>query len=249
MAFIEFGHHNLQKIKFVFHSIQAVSLLLIFFFEIAVFSKAQSVDGHVAWQFGLVFLTVPALLYLTMTVRFPRTRKFANPYALATVDSSFSVLWISGFAAQATYNSSGKCRGACRISKVIVGLGVAIWLIWVLTCTISLYGVMFWKREGYLPGVPRAPYNPAVVDPDKEAFSTEANDDEYFAVHTADQHDTSYYGAGAADSSHERVYEGAGRVGGYAPPQVQEISYSPYTGTGGNMGDRIRFPEARYENI
>lgn len=62
-----------------------------------------------------------------MTPRFPRTRKFAHPYALATVDSLFVVFWISAFASQASYNSSDKCKGACGISKAIVGFGVFIW--------------------------------------------------------------------------------------------------------------------------
>lgn len=73
------------------------------------------------------FLTIPAVIFLTMTVRFPRTRKFANPYALASVDFIYCIAWLSAFASQATYNSSGQCKGACGASKAVVGLGVFIW--------------------------------------------------------------------------------------------------------------------------
>lgn len=62
-----------------------------------------------------------------MTPRFPRTRKFANPYALAAVDFVWTIFWISAFASQASYNTSGKCKGACSASKAVVGLGVFIW--------------------------------------------------------------------------------------------------------------------------
>src|SRR3954453_19521400 len=80
---------------------------------------------------GLIqcFLTIPAIIYLTMTPRFPRTRKFANPYAMASVDGFFCILWLSAFAAQASWNSSGKCATGCKLSKAIVGLGVFIWFV------------------------------------------------------------------------------------------------------------------------
>jgi hypothetical protein len=73
------------------------------------------------------FLTIPAIIFLTMTPRFPRTRKFANPYAMATVDGVFCILWLSAFSAQAAYNTSGKCGNACGISKAVVAFGVVLW--------------------------------------------------------------------------------------------------------------------------
>lgn len=75
------------------------------------------------------FLTVPVLIYLTMTPRFPRTRKFANPYAMASLDGVFCILWLSAFAAVANWNSNGKCGDGCKLSKAVVGLGVVIWYI------------------------------------------------------------------------------------------------------------------------
>jgi hypothetical protein len=76
------------------------------------------------------FLTIPAIIYLTMTPRFDRSRRFAIPSALLTVDAIYTLLWLSAFSAQASFNSSGKCKGGCGLSKAIVGLGVFIWYDW-----------------------------------------------------------------------------------------------------------------------
>jgi hypothetical protein len=61
-----------------------------------------------------------------MAPRFPRTRKIAEPRAMLTVDAVFTVIWLSAFATQAAYNTSGLCGSACGISKAIVGLGVFV---------------------------------------------------------------------------------------------------------------------------
>ena len=61
-----------------------------------------------------------------MTPRWMRTRKFADPRAMLTVDALFMIIWLSAFAAQAAYNTSGKCKTACGISKAIVGIGVMV---------------------------------------------------------------------------------------------------------------------------
>ena len=58
-----------------------------------------------------------------MAPRFPRTRKFAQPHAMAVVDGVFAVFWLSAFAAQAAYNSADQCGSACGQSKAIVAMG------------------------------------------------------------------------------------------------------------------------------
>ena len=61
-----------------------------------------------------------------MAPRFPRTRKLAEPRAMATVDGLFTIIWLSAFATQAAYNSAGLCGTACGMSKAIVALGVFV---------------------------------------------------------------------------------------------------------------------------
>lgn len=72
------------------------------------------------------FLSLPAWVYLCMAPRFPRTRKLAEPRAMATVDGLFTIIWLSAFATQAAYNSAGLCGTACGMSKAVVALGVFV---------------------------------------------------------------------------------------------------------------------------
>jgi len=257
---VEFDVHNIQKIKLAVHIAQAAFMFVSWVLEIVVFRTAASIDGRPGWYFGLCFLTIPAIIYLTMTPRFPRTRKFANPYALATVDGLFALLWISAFSAQASFNSSGKCKGGCGASKAVVGLGVFIWLFWCLTTAMSVYGLVYFRREGYLPGASRAPYNAQTIDPDKEAFSTAPHDDEYAPVHNADEHEIadhaegSGYGPGPSSSMGNRYDASSYTSGGYVPPQVHDepTGYTGYSGAGSvntSVGGRVQFPDARYDNV
>lgn len=124
-------------------------------------------------------------------------------------------------------------------------------LLWIATSLISLYGVVYYKREGYLPGASRAPTNAQMIDPDKEAFSAGAHDghdDEYAPVHEehdmlhdADHHDglsSSHYddgvdeqygGGGSAYGAGGGSAYGAGSgsgsaygAGSYVPPTVHD---------------------------
>lgn len=61
-----------------------------------------------------------------MTPRFNRTIRFANVHAMFAVDLFGVILWLSAFATQAAYNSSGLCGNRCGISKGVVALGVTI---------------------------------------------------------------------------------------------------------------------------
>lgn len=68
-------------------------------------------------------MTIPAWIYLIGAPRFPRTRKIAEPHAMAGVDAFFAIVWLSAFASQAAYNTANLCGTACSQSKAIVGLG------------------------------------------------------------------------------------------------------------------------------
>lgn len=70
------------------------------------------------------FLSIPGWIYLIMTPRFERTRRFANPYVMLAVDGLYIIIWLSAFSTQAAYNSSGQCGGSCGISKAVVAAGV-----------------------------------------------------------------------------------------------------------------------------
>ena len=119
----------------------------------------------------------------------------------------------------------------------------------------SIYACMFYRREGYLPGASRAPNNAAMIDPDKEAFST-APHDEYAPVHDNDDHEiheTPAY-SGGESSNIGGGYGDAPTYGAYAPPRVEDenTAYIGYSGTqspGVGPTGRLQFPDARYENV
>lgn len=45
---------------------------------------------------------------------------------MLAVDAAFTVIWLSAFATQASYNAAGQCGTACSISKGVVGCGVIV---------------------------------------------------------------------------------------------------------------------------
>ena len=171
------------------------------------------------------------------------------------------------------------------MSKIIVGLGVFIWyvwpdspiftfshsqisrqmvdkianrLLWILTTAMSVYGAVYYRREGYLPGASRAPFNAQQIDPDKDAFSTAPHDDEYAPIHNADEeHEIPNTYAGSSSSLGGR-FDGGNTSppiysGGYVPPHVSEdTGYTGYSGAApvnSGPGGRLHFPDARYDNI
>lgn len=126
-------------------------------------------------------------------------------------------------------------------------------LLWCATTFMSLYGVAYYRREGYLPGASRAPFNAQAIDPDKEAFSTAPHDDDYARVHNTDDHDDA---AGSsyrpAESTIGSSYETNTGYSGYVPPSVDDepSGYQGYTPSSGPVntgpGGRLNFPDARY---
>jgi len=153
----------------------------------------------------------------------------------------------------------------------MVGLGFMVFFFFALTSAISVYGVIYWRQHGELPGAPLRDNRTALIDPDREAFST-AND-EYMGVHTSDKDSfhgvDSGAGAGAGTElsgehgqmGYDTSYGGAG-VGGYAPPTTYsppEESRPQYgtpawegqpvglgVGTTGSGSGRVQFPAGNY---
>lgn len=147
------------------------------------------------------FLSIPAWIFLVMTPRFARTRRFAQPHAMLVVDVLFTIIWISAFATQADYNTQDLCGKVCKPSKAIVGLGVFITyvdspchsssptaanlkfsLFFALTTLISGYSLQYYKFHGNLPGYDNRKIRGGGenIDPDKAAFSMAPHDDEAY---------------------------------------------------------------------
>ncbi len=87
------------------------------------------------------WLTIPMLIYLVMVPLWSRARRFSNVYAFASVDGLSVILWLSAWAAVASYVTSGKGKGdkkdasgcdnfkygspgRCKLSEAIIVFGV-----------------------------------------------------------------------------------------------------------------------------
>ncbi|GJC82064.1 hypothetical protein ColLi_04902 [Colletotrichum liriopes] len=178
----------IPRIKLGLHIGQFVLSFVIWALEIAVFRADNAkIVGNNGWTFGVCFLSLPAWIYLIMAPRWPRTRKLANPYAMAIVDGVFTIIWLSAFASQAAYNTANQCGDACNLSKAIVGLGVFV----------TLYTLKYYQFHGTLPGYDKQKLGGDNIDPDKAAFSMAPHDEEAYAPVQMDDHNddnTTLYG-------------------------------------------------------
>lgn len=212
---------RLPTYKLIFHILQIVLSFVSWCLEIVVWHDSDStVTGPSGWAFAVCFLSIPAWIYLVGVPRFPRTRRLAQPYVMVAIDVLFCILWLSAFAAQASYNSTGKCGGKCGASKGIVALDVFICLFFGVTSFFSIYSAKYYQFHGHLPGYEKN-ITAQNIDPDMAAFSTAPHDEEPYARinnmdpdydhndhndHSDYRSDTGYGGASAVGSS----YMGAG---------------------------------------
>lgn len=103
-----------------------------------------------------------------MVPMWSRARKFANVYAFAAVDGLSVLLWLSAWAAVASYLSAGKGKGdkenasgcdnfkfgspgRCKLSEALIAFGVIEMMLFIATTFISFRAVMTFKRTGMMP--------------------------------------------------------------------------------------------------
>jgi hypothetical protein len=127
-----------------------------------------------------------------------------------------------------------------------------------ITSAISIYGVIFFQKNGSIPGDTGIPTNAAVIDPDHGAFSTAPHEDEYAPVQMTEHDDTHHDISGAGHSADHDYYNSSygrsERTGNYAPPSVSDAPSTAYTYAvtpeplqAGYDGERIRFPAGNYD--
>ncbi|KAL2887764.1 hypothetical protein HOO65_040101 [Ceratocystis lukuohia] len=242
---LNIDENNVPRFKLMLHAFQIVCVFIAWICEIVVFKNAKITSNN-GWVFGLCFMSIPAWIYLVMTPRFDKTRRFAEPHAMLTLDVIFTILWLSAFAAQAAYNSYGKCKGACGASKAIVGLGVLTFLSWIPCIILSMYTLQYYNNNSnYLPGYEqKRRFGDSSIDPDKAAFSMNAHDEDAYASLNDDDRDpgrSDEYASGAYggnttyDPSRLELYdEGDSHVSGLTNTH-NGGGYGSYGG-GGNGG-------------
>ncbi|KAG5981641.1 hypothetical protein E4U55_002726 [Claviceps digitariae] len=187
---LDFDPDLVPKAKLGLHCAQILLAFIAWCMEIAVFvGENAKVVRNNGWTFAVsssqnlqFFLTIPAWVYLIMTPRFGRTRKWAEPHAMLAVDAAFTIIWLSAFATQAAYNTSGLCGQVCNTSKGVVGLGVFVCLLFAASTFLSAHTLTYWKFHGTLPGYDSRKLRTGDnnIDPDKAAFSMAPHDEEAY---------------------------------------------------------------------
>ncbi|KAF1953156.1 hypothetical protein CC80DRAFT_494773 [Byssothecium circinans] len=160
-----------QKCKTVAHVFQVLFIFVAGCVTIAVFTKGGETSSATRYYFALCFLTLPAILYLTMVPMWTRAAKFANAYAFIAVDALYTLLWFAAFVAVAMWNADGIKEGAaeqkaekrncttfkygpeekCKLSRATVGLGAVVFLFFIITTGISGYYLAKFRKEGAMP--------------------------------------------------------------------------------------------------
>lgn len=148
-----------QRLKNYLHALQISLLLLTIILTIAIYTRNGPSDGRTAWYFALSWLTIPLLIYLVMVPMWSRTQRFGNPYAFFALDVLLAVLWLSAWAAVASYVSAGGgcskfslgSNGKCKLSEGTIVLGVFIMGLFIGTSYISFRTVMDYRKTGTMP--------------------------------------------------------------------------------------------------
>jgi translocation protein SEC72 len=123
-----------------------------------------------------------------------RTARFTNVYASATLDALSAVLWLSAWAAVASYVSAGKNKvtntsgsgcdnfglgsaAKCKLSEATIILGVLVMLLFCGTSYFSFQAVMHYRRTGEMPASAKASNDFAAQTQD--AFSSNLRTDDF----------------------------------------------------------------------
>lgn len=161
-----------------------------------------------------------------MVPMWSRARRFANVYAFASLDVLAVVLWLSAWAAVASYVSAGKGKGdkkdasgcdnfkygspgRCKLSEAIIVFGVLEMLLFTATGFLSFRAVMTYKRTGMMPSVAAQPEgvggaedtknNDGLSDPTQDAFSSNIRPEE------EDFDDGQYHGPGRQEYAYGKT--------------------------------------------
>jgi translocation protein SEC72 len=174
-------------------------------------------------------LTIPILIYLVMVPMWSRARRFANVYAFACLDSFSVILWLSAWAAVASYVSAGKGKGdkkdesgcdnfkygspgRCKLSEAIIVFGVFEMLLFIATAFISFRAVMTFKRTGMMPE--NLPAGGSGMG-GKNDFSAQTQNDFSSNMRNDD------------DDFEDQVGGGGRQDYGYQKPSLDDSSYAP----------------------
>ncbi|KAK5077315.1 hypothetical protein LTS08_008541 [Lithohypha guttulata] len=234
---------RLGQIKNYIYITSAALLFLTWCLSLAALTQGGGVDGRLAWTFGLCFLTIPMVIYQSLTPIWSRTARFSHPYAHCVVDGLLCIFWFSAWASLASYVISGKGRGGdstksgcdnfahgsaskCRISEADIVFSVLMMCCFIVTSYFNFKLLMEYRRTGLAPRTGQIQknnisYPQSVGDGYKE--DEEAFDSRLDVAH--DERDTGYsfeaarvHGGGISNTSYGQYETVPGGDDGYRRP-------------------------------
>ncbi|KAL8840546.1 MAG: hypothetical protein Q9170_001299 [Blastenia crenularia] len=175
---------------------------------------------------GLCWFCIPLLIYQAGIPQFNRTRRFSNAYAHAAIDVLLAIFWFAAFISVATWTNEGikkgvgrpgvkgcdafawgdgKSRGSkCHLSQATIGMGVVIFLLFLATSFISIQNLLYYRRNGSLPGTtPQSHPLPAHDEDDQAKYAFSSNPHDEF------DEDEERGGRGHEDSTYEVLHTSA----------------------------------------
>ncbi|KAL8742738.1 MAG: hypothetical protein Q9190_004831 [Brigantiaea leucoxantha] len=226
--------HFAQRAKTGLHALQGFVIFLAWAITIAVFTKDGTTDGRTKYFFALCWLTIPVLVYQAAIPQFDRVKRFSNAYAHVALDGLATLLWLAAFIAVAVWTNQGIKKGVgrpgtkgcdafaygppskCHLSQATIVMGVIIFLLFVATSFISVKNLLYYRRNGSLPGATPSHNisHPLPIsdedDQTKYAFSSNPHDE------FDEEEEAGHYGAGSSSG-------GAGIAGGRREDAAYEV--------------------------
>ncbi|KAL7267733.1 hypothetical protein RUND412_009667 [Rhizina undulata] len=235
----------LQKANLVMHVIQGVWIVVVLGVITTSLLQPGNSSGQESFMFTLCWLSIPGLIYLTQTPRFPRTKMFAHPYWIIGINTIYVILWFASFVALAVFTSNGIAAGvanatdpaiksaggcavffngtgqdpkACTMNQAASGLGAIMWLFWLATFGIALWSAIFFSKNRVSPFEDLTEPSNEIQETTKDAFSSS---DEYALINKHDQDDDVESAHQSAHSEHSI----------HSSPHMRTPSVSSYEGS------------------
>lgn len=196
----------LQKATLGLHIFQAFWSIVVMGVIVTGMVQEGPASGAAKFMFGMCWLNLPCIIYLTMSPRFERTKMFAHPYWVIGMNTLFSILWFAAFVSVSSYTNRGISKGetlekdkklkdqggcavfhagtgetekTCKMNQSAVGLGVIMWFFWLATAGIAGYAAWYYSKHSISPFEDFSTPSNEIQETTKDAFSS---NDEYAPI-------------------------------------------------------------------
>jgi len=155
----------LQKVAFAVHGFQGIMVFILWIIILVLKAQKGGSPSQANVLFVMCFFSVPVIIYVAMSPRWPRTVKYSHPIAQTVLCGISTIIYFAGFIALAVYNNDGINKGAkngnktcsttangtpaaCNISMGVIGVAVVVFFAFAITTGIYAYTTYYlWKSN------------------------------------------------------------------------------------------------------